>query len=143
MRSNQSAWIRHWSKVMLLLEDVWWNLESFSLLWSYSRRQSESNCDNSYAELGCLHLKQKQLKEAIECLETALSLKPNLAQAVSNLAHAFSLMGDFDAAKRALRSSKIQSAILVFQYGNMHKSAGHYDDAIQCYSKALKLEPSF
>lgn len=98
---------------------------------------------NAFAELGCLHLKQKLLKEAIGCLETALSLNPNLVEAAANLAHALSLTGDLEAAQKVLKSSKIQSAVLLIQQGIMHQNTGNYDNAIWYYSKALKLEPSF
>lgn len=96
----------------------------------------------AYGCLGCLRLRQHGIKEAIDCFDMAISLKQYLVEAASNLAYALALNGDVDAAKRVLQKSK-QSPIILLNYGNLYHIKGDFNEAIQCYLQALKLEPTF
>jgi len=96
----------------------------------------------AYALLGCAHLRLGRLKESVDCFEVAISLKPNLVEASANCAIALQRLGDVDAAKQILKRSK-HTAIIMLHHGNIFHRMQDFDSAIQNYSRALKLEPSF
>ena len=99
---------------------------------------------DSYALLGCIRLEQKRTKEACNCFEMAISLNPNLEEAIANLVNTLTRIGEVDAATQILKKSNLsQSAILLLSHGNIFYKKKDFRNAVNCYSRALNLEPSF
>lgn len=93
------------------------------------------------------HLHQtKNLAEAVVRYERALSLNPNIPEALSNLALALKGLGKADAAiaryEQALRL-KPNAPEILSNLGIVLKDQGRTDEAIACYQKAIALRPDY
>jgi predicted O-linked N-acetylglucosamine transferase (SPINDLY family) len=86
-----------------------------------------------------------KLAKAVVCYEQALSLNPNIPEALSNLAIALKVLGKVDAAitrlEQALALRPNTPEILV-NLGILFREQGRREDAVACYRKALALKPN-
>jgi protein O-GlcNAc transferase len=86
-----------------------------------------------------------KLAKAVVCYEQALSLNPNIPEALSNLAIALKALGKVDAAitrlEQALALRPNTPEILV-NLGILLREQGRSEDAAACYRKALALKPN-
>lgn len=77
---------------------------------------------------------------AIGVLETALEVDPRNSRATNNLAMAHGYMGNFDEAY-SLFSQMMPEAQAMANLGYIATQSGRKDFAIECYSRALDLDP--
>jgi len=96
---------------------------------------------------GAVRLHQAgDLVEAVACYEQALSLNPNIPEALSNLALALTGLGKVDAAiaryEQAL-ALKPNAPEILSNLGILLRDQGRTDEAITCYQKALALKPDY
>jgi len=86
------------------------------------------------------------LAEAVARYEQALSLNPDIPEALSNLALALKALGRADAAiaryEQAL-ALKPDAPEILCNLGIVLKDRGRIDEAITCYQKALALKPDY
>ena len=108
--------------------------------------------------LGIIYHQQGRFEKAVQSFEHALRINPNYTDASMNLAVIYNDMGKLDEAKKVYTDAKARTQVRVsgldpFSLGklsNLHKdiadvyySFGMYDEAIEEYTKALKLNPDF
>jgi tetratricopeptide (TPR) repeat protein len=85
------------------------------------------------------------LDEAIEAYNKSIILKPNYAEAYSNMGLALQHQGRWDKAIEAYNTSislKPNDADTYYNMGNALKDQGKFDEAIEVYNKALSLKPN-
>jgi predicted O-linked N-acetylglucosamine transferase (SPINDLY family) len=86
------------------------------------------------------------LAEAVARYEQALSLNPNIPEALSNLGLALKALGKADAAiaryEQAL-ALKPDAPEILCNLGIVLKDRGRVDEAITCYQKALAFKPDY
>ena len=88
--------------------------------------------------------KSGELAEAVVLYEQALSLNPNIPEALSNLALALKDLGQPDAAIARYQQAlalKPNAPEILSNLGVLLKGQGRTDEAIACYQKALALKP--
>ena len=95
--------------------------------------------------LGLALAQNRQVTEAIQYFRAALKVRPNYAEAHNNLGSALFMQGDYvNAGKEFLAAS--QAAPDQPQYlanlGDTLARLGKNADAVQCYQKALQLDPN-
>jgi protein O-GlcNAc transferase len=87
-----------------------------------------------------------ELAEAVVRYEQALSLNPNIPEALSNLALALKSMGKADAAITRYRQAlvlKPNAPEILSNLGIVLRDQGRTGEAITCYQKALALKPDY
>ena len=83
---------------------------------------------------------------AIRAFETALSLKPDYADALNNLANALKASGQFVAAINAYTEAlkhDPENAITINNMGSAFRESGHLQAALDTYVKAAQIKPDF
>ena len=96
--------------------------------------------------MGLLCLQTQRLDEAVQHIEKALSVKPDDAQAHSNLGLAFNGLNRLeDAARHFHESLKLNpnNARVYNNLGNIYVRQNRIKDAITCYKQALAIQPAF
>jgi lipoprotein NlpI len=96
--------------------------------------------------MGVAFKNQGKLDEAIEAYRKSISLKPNDAEAYSNLGVAFKNQGKLDEAIKAYKkavSLKPDHAEAYNNLGNTLKEQGKLDKALENYNKAISLKPDY
>ena len=84
--------------------------------------------------------------EAIDCYRRALELKPDYAEAHSNLGNVLQDQGRLDDAVACFRRTlelKPDFFITHYNLGNVLQNQGQHDEAIACYRRALKFKPDY
>ena len=114
------------------------NLDKAAELYSKALR-IQPRFAHAYAALGCIHFQQDRLKEANGCFEMAVTLDPSFKK---DLGLALIAAGDKAGGKVHLSQSK-SNAIARLSLGNLAHEEGDFDAAIEHYSQALRLQPSF
>jgi tetratricopeptide (TPR) repeat protein len=87
-----------------------------------------------------------QLDAAVKCYEQALAIKPDYAEAHSNLGNTLQELGQLDAAVKCYE----QALVLKPNYAEAHSNLGlalydlgQLDAAVKCYEQALAIKPDF
>lgn len=113
-----------------------------------------------YNMLGIIYHTQGDYDEAVKHFERALDLNPKYTETALNLAVTYTDLGQYakargvyeriSKAKRMDSLAKLQDDFARSKIANMHmelgevyRSIGLYDEAIEEYRKALKLKPQF
>gem|GEM_PF-1484935 len=109
---------------------------------------AEQSAANKVRELyneGCAAMKSRDLNKAIERLESALKLKPDMAEAHANLGVCYMMRGDrqkqiyhFEEATRL----KPGMPDVHYNLGLAYSDAMRYQEAIREFDKAIELNPS-
>lgn len=105
----------------------------------------------AYANLGSIAYQQGQLDQAIAHYEKTLKLNPNLTGVYSNLAKVLEQQGRKEEAiaiQAHLTSTKNKQVIqndwiTYFNQGHLYTEQGNLKTAIDCYQKALQLNPNY
>ena len=87
-----------------------------------------------------------KLDQAIEAYNKALSIKPDYAEAYSNMGLTLKDQGKLDQAIEAYNkalSFKPNSAVMYNNMGNVFQDQGKLDQAIEAYNKALSIKPDY
>jgi tetratricopeptide (TPR) repeat protein len=95
--------------------------------------------------LGLLCLQTKRHDEAVECIEKALNLKPDDAQAHANLGLAFQGLKQFkDAGRHFQESLKLapDNPRAYNNLGGVFMSLGQVQEAAMCFQQAVTLQPN-
>jgi tetratricopeptide (TPR) repeat protein len=110
--------------------------------------------------LGIIFHQQGKFEKAVQSFEHALKINPNYTDASMNLAVIYNDMGRLDEAKHVYTDAKARAQTKATPTGldpfslgklsNLHKdiadiysSVGMYDEAIEEYATALKINPDF
>ncbi len=114
-----------------------------------------------YNMLGVIFQLEGNIDKARWFLEKALSINPHYVEAALNLAIVYSDLGEYEKAKEAYEKAKMGARVksgdkrikdnlvkaklanLHAQIGDIYAGLGLYEDAIQEYQKALKLQPGY
>jgi tetratricopeptide (TPR) repeat protein len=113
-----------------------------------------------YNMLGIIYHQQGKYEKAVHSFEMALEINPNYTDASMNLAVIYNDMGALDKAKAVYLDAQARAQIKTSPKGldpfslgklsNLHKdvadvylSFGMHEEAIEEYTKALKLNPDF
>lgn len=97
-------------------------------------------------ELGVAHQMRSNLAQSIHCYEIALTVAPQMFEALANQSAALKELGHFE-----LALSRLQLAIQIRPHdaainnnlGAVLVCLGRHQEAIDCYSKALELLPNY
>lgn len=105
-------------------------------------RVDERNA-SAYNRLGILYVKQKQLKEAVECFEIAQSLEPS-ASSLHNVGLIYYETGDYEKAslafERALELDNDLSARHI-AYAKVQEKLGNDKKMIAALERAVEIDP--
>ncbi len=110
--------------------------------------------------LGIVYHQQGKFEKAVQAFEQALRINPNYTDASMNLAVIYNDMGNLDKAKKVYLDAKARAQVKASPKGldpfslgklsNLHKdiadiyhSFGMYDEAIEEYTRALRLNADF
>ena len=114
-----------------------------------------------YNILGVISQLEGDVVKAKWYLEKAISINPHYVEAALNLAIVYSDLGEYEKAREAYEKAKVGARVksgdkrikdnfvkaklanLHAQIGDIYAGLGLYEDAIQEYQKALKLQPSY
>jgi tetratricopeptide (TPR) repeat protein len=95
---------------------------------------------------GVLERNRGNHDEAVQFLKQALALKPDYGIAIHNLANAYELHGDFALAfewyGKAIESDGTRAPSWN-GLGNCHGALAQYEQAIDCYRRAIDLDPNY
>lgn len=154
---NPMVWARLGSLLVNRRNDAARQQEGVALL----KRALESNPKDSYAlfSLGRFYLKQKQGKDAVQFLQKAVAVSPDVSEIWYSLSRARQMRGDAVGAKKAMqRSQKISEnylAVVIAQeqiaraprdsslrrnLARRYAAAGRYAQAMQQYELGIKLK---
>jgi len=114
--------------------------------WYEAALDRNPNLPEVYANLGILYSQQKQWEKAIANCEKAISLAPNFAAAYRQLARIWTqLEKREEAADCWYQAFNIEpnwaTADEHVTLGNSLVELGKFDRALECYSRAIKLNP--
>ena len=87
-----------------------------------------------------------QYKDAIRAFQTAISIKPDYADAYNNMGNALKDLGSLEEAIRAFNkaiSIKPDYADALYNMGNALKDLGRLEEAIRAFSKAISIKPDY
>jgi protein O-GlcNAc transferase len=96
-----------------------------------------NNLGNVYKELG-------EFKLAADAYESAIHVQPGLIAAVNNAGCLLRALGRLDEAEKIFRRGLEQGdhSALLDNLGNVLKDSGRLDEAIDCFAKAVALDPT-
>lgn len=97
-----------------------------------------------YSLLGCQYMKIGEIGKAIDVLEAAVNLDPNLAAAHENLARAYHKKGRYAESKdefSAARELEPQNVEHSYNLGQVYLKLGWKEEAINEFKSILKIEP--
>lgn len=95
---------------------------------------------------GVLERNRGNHEEAIQSLSRAMALKPDYGIAIHNLANAYELHGDFSSAFDWYAKAIVSDGPKAASWnglGNCHGAVAQYDRAIDCYRRAIELDPDY
>lgn len=98
----------------------------------------------AYYNLGTLHLRRNNLKEARQYLEQTLKLRPNYPEAWNNLGMIAGQQGQAEEAIRDFQQSlslRPNYATALLNLGNLYRRQGAFDKAQPMLSRALEIQP--
>ncbi len=100
---------------------------------------------NALQLMGTAKYQLRELDEARDFLERALSARPDLFEAHINLGNVLTDTGDFEGAlARYDQALEIQPSALAWNNkGNIHRVSGALDEAEADYRRALEIDPQF
>ncbi|MCA9403503.1 MAG: tetratricopeptide repeat protein [Candidatus Omnitrophica bacterium] len=114
-------------------------------LWTDVVRKSPHK-SRPYTSLGIAYLQRDQPAEALDNLDTAISLNPQAYKAVGNRGLALTKLGRLDEALRDYNRAldlKPGSAITFNNRGDLYRRLGKDDLALQDYDRAISLRPAY
>jgi tetratricopeptide (TPR) repeat protein len=115
-------------------------IAAFQRVLELEPNQAEANC-----AMGRLLLKQDKVDEAIACLQRALRVSPNLAEACYLIAGVYLAQREpmlaFEYAQKAV-SLASQTPEVINTFGSALLALSQIDQAIEVYSRSLKLNPN-
>jgi len=100
----------------------------------------------AYANLAAICVSSGRHDEAIALLQSAIQIKPDLAEARWNLGRALGFQGKFHEAAACLQQVlelKPDLAEVHYDLGVALHGLGRLDDAVESYRKALQLKPDY
>lgn len=121
-------------KALPYIQNALWIDRSLSIAWN---------------NIGTVYNRLEQFELAEYAYQMAFEIDDSNATAVNNLARFYIAQGDEDKAtryRRAVTRFNNQNPYYHFEMGNQEYLAGHYDDAILAYRRALRIkqvEPDF
>ncbi|PSB39645.1 hypothetical protein C7B69_02075 [filamentous cyanobacterium Phorm 46] len=116
--------------------------------WYEAAIDRNPNLPEVYANLGSLYSQGKQWEKAIAACEKAISLAPNLADAYRQLARVWTQLQKRETATEYwYQAFKIEpnwaTAEEHVSLGNNLVEQAKFDRAIECYSQAIQIDPTF
>jgi len=96
-----------------------------------------------YRELAALKEARGEYGLAADYLETALAIFPGDRAGVKQLAELYRRDGEEEKAEAILERESADSPALLFSRGRQLERAGRFQEAMQLYHRALKLNPAF
>ncbi len=97
----------------------------------------------AYNKLGLMYFSQKKYSEAIKNFEKAVSINPNYAFAIANIAHSYLEQGKIKEAEENIEKAlKISSyPQIIWIKALIHKKKGEHEKAIFYMEEAFKMVP--
>ena len=116
--------------------------------WYEAAIDRNPNLPEVYAHLGSLYFDGKQWEKAIAACEKAISIAPNLAEAYRQLARVWTQLQKRETATEYwYQAFKIEpnwaTAEEHVSLGNNLVEQAKFDRAIECYSQAIQIDPTF
>jgi len=116
--------------------------------WYEAAIDRNPNLPEVYANLGSLYSQGRQWEKAIAACEKAISLAPNLAEAYRQLARVWTQLQKRETATEYwYQAFKIEpnwaTAEEHVSLGNNLVEQAKFDRAIECYSQAIQIDPTF
>lgn len=100
----------------------------------------------SYLRLGQIYLTDEEYDRSIAAFKKALAFNPQSSDALNGLATAYLRKGDSRKAEETIvRSLALDSAVAEswYLYGIALEQQGRVDDAIEAYTRAITIDPTF
>lgn len=116
--------------------------QAYSLSQELLEKEDQEPLENSLAELGFLHVEADCYKEAIAFLEESLKYNSDNVDALSDLAYAYEMVGDFE---NAIGTTNKILDIEPYTYeawinlGKLHTLREEYEKAIDAFDFALTI----
>ncbi|MBN8431322.1 tetratricopeptide repeat protein [Microbulbifer salipaludis] len=96
--------------------------------------------------LGMLCVNSERAEEAVTLISSALEVRPQDHQALSNLGLAYRKIGQLEQAEKSLRSAlnlNAENPPAWNNLGSVFKDTGRFQEAVKCFDEALKRNPNF
>jgi adenylate cyclase len=123
--------------------------QSIALATEYAQKclaLDESHSD-AHATLGLVYLVMRQWDKAVEECELAVSLHPNSADNIVNLAMVFRAVGRVEEAlvllNKAVRLNPMPPDFYLHEFGSCYRLMGRYDEAIAMLKRVLDRNPDY
>lgn len=115
--------------------------------WYEAAIDRNANLPEVYANLGSLYLQERRWEKAIAAYEKAISLAPNFAAAYRQLARVWTQLENREAAAECwYQACTIEpnwaTADEYLTLGNSLAEVGKIQQAIECYDRAIQLNPN-
>lgn len=116
--------------------------QAYNLSQELLEKEDQEPLENSLAELGFLHVEADCHKEAIAFLEESLKYNPDNVDALSDLAYAYEMVGNFE---KAIETTNKILDIEPYTYeawinlGKLHTLREEYEKAIDAFDFALTI----
>jgi adenylate cyclase len=123
--------------------------QSIALAMEYAQKclALDESLSDAHAALGCVYLVMRQWDKAVEECELAVSLNPNSADNIVNLAMVFRTVGRVEEAlallNKAVRLNPMPPDMYLHEFGSCYRLMGRYDEAIAMLKRVLDRNPDY
>jgi adenylate cyclase len=123
--------------------------ESLKLAMEYAQRclALDEYSSDAHTTVGLVHLVMRQWDKAVDECELAVSLNPNSADNIVNLAMVFRTVGRVDEAlallNKAVRLNPMPPDWYLHEFGSCYRLMGRYDEAIVMLKRVLDRNPDY
>jgi adenylate cyclase len=123
--------------------------QSIALAMEYAQKclALDGSLSDAHAALGLVYLVMRQWDKAVEECELAVSLNPNCADNIVNLAMVFRAVGRVEEAlallNKAVRLNPMPPDWYLHEFGSCYRLMGRYDEAIAMLKRVLDRNPDY
>jgi tetratricopeptide (TPR) repeat protein len=115
--------------------------------WLPNERESEVDISISpFADLAQIYFERQQYEKSLKYVDAIIKLEPNNDDAVNFMVSIYDIMGDTDRAEQVIKDkikNNPKNKLFKAQYGDLLLKLKRYDEAIEQYQEALKIDPNY